>query len=393
MRDIRHGFRSLRRSPATFIAGSAALALGIGLTATMFSVIYGLLIKGLPYDDPSRIAIIKFIDPAHPGVDALVTFGDFAQYRTKQRSFETLAAYTTSTVNVSGGDRPDRVAAASVTPGVLEATRVRPALGRVFDAADAVPSADPAVILSHTVWRDRFAANPKVIGATLRVDGAPHTIVGVMPAGYDFPATTRVWLPLQTNSIASAPGSGPLVYVVGRLRPDASYDNANAELGGLADRFRVLHVPDGSKMHLVVLPFVRASVNPRIYGLLDVMLGAVLLVLLVACANVANLLLDRAVNRTREIGIRTALGASWIDVSALVLRDSARSVMIGLGVGLVLSLGVARIISSELYGASPYDWRTLVALASLLASAGAAATFIPIRRATRVDPVVALRSD
>jgi putative ABC transport system permease protein len=230
LHDVRYGLRSLRLSPGTLLAGSFALALGIGLTTTMFSVIYGLLIKGLPYDEPSRIAVVKFIDPTQPGVDALVPLADLTKYRAQQRSFESLGGYAAATVNVSGGDRPDRVAAARVTTGVLEVTGVRPALGRTFGAADVAVDAPPAAVLSYALWRDRFAADSAALGGTLRVDGRLHTIVGVMPPDFEFPAVTKVWLPLplQADS-ATVRAVGTGVSLVGRLRPEVPYDNANAE--------------------------------------------------------------------------------------------------------------------------------------------------------------------
>jgi putative ABC transport system permease protein len=341
LRDIRHGARSLRRSPGTVIAGSAALALGIGLTATMFSIIYGLLIKGLPFDEPARIAIVKLIDPRQPGVDALVALGDFAQYRAQQRSFETLSAYATTTVNVSGGDRADRVEAARVAVGVLETPRVRPALGRSFGEGDIDPAAPPTAILGHALWRDRFAASADVIGKTLRVNGRPHVIIGVMPQNYEFPYNTRLWLPIQENVAAVAPGQGERVSLVGRLRPEATYDNANAEFSGLTQRLAAVRPPADSDLRIAVLPFVRASINPRVYTLLYGMLGAVFLVLLVACANVANLLLDRAANRTREIGIRTALGASRLAIMRQLLVESGILAAVAAVVGVALAaLGI-----------------------------------------------------
>ncbi|HXT17282.1 MAG TPA: ABC transporter permease [Gemmatimonadaceae bacterium] len=338
LRDFREGFRSLRRSPATLIAGSAALSLGIGLTVAMFSIIYGLLLKGLPYDNPSRIAVVKLIDPREPGVDALIPFGDLAAYRAQQRSFETLGAYSTSTVNVSGGDRADRVQAAEVTVGTIEVTRTAPALGRSFQAADADPSAPPAAILSHSLWRDRFASNPNVVGATIRVDGRPRTIVGVMPDAFEFPYSTRIWLPLQANATVP-PGEGPMVNPVGRLRPDASYENANAEFASLAGRLAAVRPVQDARMRIVVLPFVRASVNPRFYWLMNTMFVAVFLVLLVACANVANLLLDRAANRSREIGIRTALGASRL---AIVRQSLVESSILAIGAAIV-GIAIAQV--------------------------------------------------
>jgi len=357
LRDVRHGARSLRRSPATAIAGSAALALGIGLTATMFSIIYGLLIKGLPFDEPSRIAVVKFIDPRQPGVDALVTLGDFAQYRTQQRSFETLGAYASATVNVSGGDRADRVEAARVTGGVLETAGVPPALGRTFGAADADPAAPPAVLLSHSLWRDRFAANPQIVGSSMRVNGLARTIIGVMPPKYEFPYNTRLWLPFQENTAALAVGQGPSVNLVGRLRPAATYDNANAEFAGLAKRFATARPTMNTHMRMVVLPFVRASINPRVYTLLYAMLVAVLLVLLVACANVANLLLDRAAHRTREIGIRTALGASRLAIVRQSLVESGILAAVAAIAGVALAqLGIVLFNRAVPPSSMPLFW-------------------------------------
>ena len=341
LRDVRQGARSLRRSPVTVIAGSAALALGIGLTATMFSIIYGLLIKGLPVDEPERVAIVKLIDPRQPGVDAPISLGDFAQYLSQQRSFETLAAYSPATVNVSGGDRADRVVAARVTAGVLGTPHVPPALGRLFSEADVAPAAPPTAILGHPLWRDRFASSPDVIGRTLRVNGRPHTIVGVMPPNYEFPYNTRLWLPIQENLAAVAPGQGENVLLVGRLRAEATYDNANAEFTGLTHRLAAVRAAADSNLHIAVLPFVRASINPRVYTLLYGMLGAVFLVLLVACANVANLLLDRAANRTREIGIRAALGASRLAIMRQALVESSILAVVAAIAGIALAqLGI-----------------------------------------------------
>jgi len=356
-RDLRQGARSLRRAPATVVVGSAALAVGIGLTATMFSIIYGLLIKGLPFDEPARIAVVKLIDPRQPGVDALVSLGDFAQYRGQQRSFESVAAYATATVNVSGGDRADRVQAARVTTGVLETPRVRPALGRLFGDADVDPAAPPTAILGHALWRDRFASSPDVVGTTLRVNGHPHTIIGVMPPNYEFPYNTKLWLPIQENLAAIAPGQGEQVSLVGRLRPEATYEGANAEFRGLTRRLAALRPAADSNLRIAVLPFVRASVNPRVYTLLYGMLGAVFLVLLVACANVANLLLDRAANRTREIGIRSALGASRLAIVRQLLVESAILAAVAAIVGTALAvLGILLFNRAVAGSPNPVFW-------------------------------------
>jgi putative ABC transport system permease protein len=357
-RDVRQGARSLRRSPSTLLAGGAALALGIGLTATMFSIIYGMLIKGLPFDEPSRIAIVKRVDPRQPGVDAPVALGDFARYRAQQRSFETLAAYSTDIINMSGGDRPDRVQAARVTAGVFETSRVQPALGRPFGAADFERGAMPTAILADALWRDRFASSPDIIGRTLRVNGRPHTIIGVMPPHYEFPYNTRVWLPIQENLATTPVGQGESVLLVGRLRPEFAYDNANAEFAGLTQRLATLRQAADSNLRIAVLPFVRASINPRVYALLYVMLAAVFLVMLVACANVANLLLDRTANRTREIGIRAALGASRLAIVRQSVVESSLLAAVAAVAGIALAqLGIVLFNRAIVVGSpSPLFW-------------------------------------
>src|SRR5215204_590741 len=192
-RDVRYGVRSLRRSPGTVGAGVAALALGIGLVTVMFSVIYGTLIRGVPFEHGDRIAGIYYADPARE--DDQIPLADFVHYRTAQQSFEALGAYFLGTANVSGGDRPDRIGTARLTAGVFDVTAVRPRLGRTFTPSDNDPAAPATAVLSHAIWRDRYASDSAAIGQTLRVNGRPYTIIGVMPDGFVYPLpSTRVWL-------------------------------------------------------------------------------------------------------------------------------------------------------------------------------------------------------
>src|SRR5688500_2082222 len=197
LRDVRYGLRSLRRSPGTVVAGVAALALGIGLTTVMYSVIYGLLIKGLPFENAERIAVVLHGDPSRE--DDRAPLGSFVRYQAQQQSFEALGAYTLDAANVSGGDRPERVSAARMTQGAFEATAVRAMLGRTFIPIDNEPASPPTAVLGYATWRDRFQSDPDVVGKQLRVNGTPHTIVGVMPERFEFPRETRIWLPMQTD--------------------------------------------------------------------------------------------------------------------------------------------------------------------------------------------------
>jgi len=320
-RDVRYGVRSLRRSPGVFAAGTAALALGIGLTTMMFSILYGTLIKGLPFEDPSRIAYVSYNDPQHGIMDGGAPLGDFQRFAARQHSFESFGGLYRGSATVTGGDRPDRVEIARMTSGVFDILAVRPMLGRVFAARDNEPDAPLTAILGYSIWRDRYASDSAVIGKTIRVSGKAYTVIGVMSETFQFPDAARIWLPLQFNA-SLAPGEGPSLNVVGRLRGGVDYESANAEFRGLMKQLDAERVRPTTERP-VVLPYVRATLPKRVYTLLYAMLGAVMLVLLVACANVTNLLLDRTLGRSREIGIRTALGATRLAVVRQSLVESA----------------------------------------------------------------------
>jgi putative ABC transport system permease protein len=341
LRDVRYGVRSLRRSPGLVAAAVAALALGIGLTTVMFSVIYGLLIKGLPFDDPARIAMIYRVDPTGRGQEDLIPFGDFVRYQSAQRSFVAFGAYSQGAASLSGADRPERVNVARMTAGVFGVTGVRPVIGRTFSPADNAPDAPPTAVLGYAIWRDRFARDPNVANKPVRVSGRAYTIIGVMPEGFEFPTSQQLWLSLQLDPVAVRPGEGTGLIVVARLREGVEYARANAELLGLSRRLATEFADTGA-VRTGAQPFIRARVPLRVYSLLYAMLGAVFVVLLVACANVANLLLDRAANRTREIGIRIALGASRAAVVRQSLVES--SILAGLAAIVGAALAQAGIV-------------------------------------------------
>ena len=232
-RDVRYGIRSLRRSPGTVIAGTAALALGIALTAVMYSIIYGMLIKGLPFERADRIAVVYYADPSRE--DDQVPLADFLRYTQQQRTLSSLGGYFLASANIAGGEQPERVTAVRVTSGTLEVTGVRAILGRTFAPNDNDPAAAPTAVLSYATWRDQFHSDSGVLGKPVRVDGTPRTIVGVMPDGFEFPrAMTRLWLPIQTPTDTLRPGQGPGLTVVGRLRDDIDYDRAQAEFATLS---------------------------------------------------------------------------------------------------------------------------------------------------------------
>jgi len=397
-RDVRYGLRSLRRSPGTVVAGAAALALGIGLTTVMYSVIYGTLIKGVSFEHSARIAGIYYADPARENDQ--IPFADFVHYRKEQRSFEALGAYFIGTANVSGGDRPDRVDAARMTAGAFEVTGVRAMLGRAFTPSDNDPAAPPTAVLSYAMWRDQYPADSGAVGKTIRVNGRPYTIVGVMPEGFEFPLrSTRIWLPLQTDPDTLRPGQGPGLTVIGRLRPLVRFEQAGAEFATLSHQLATELPPGAAERRAVVEPFVRATLPARVYSLLYAMLGAVLLVLLVACANVANLLLDRAVGRTREIGIRTALGASRLAVIRQSLVESSILALLAAVVG----TGIAQagiVMFNRAFTDNPPFWidirlhpPVLLFVLALAIVASLASGLLPAMQSARLDISAILKDE
>jgi predicted permease len=398
-RDVRYGLRSLRRSPGTVIAGTAALAIGIALTAVMYSIIYGMLIKGLPFDGAGRIAFVYYADPARE--DDQIPLADFLRYQQQQRTLLSLGGYFLGSANLAGGDQPERAGAARVTAGLLDVTGVRPILGRAFTPNDNAPAAPPTAILSYATWRDQFRADSGVLGKDVRVNGRPHTIVGVMPEAFEFPnVATRIWLPIQTSADTLRPGQGPGLSVVGRLRANVEYDRAQAEFATLSHQIAKDRAPGTAERRAVVQPFVRGFVPGRVFTLFYAMLVAVMLVLLVACANVANLLLDRAVGRTREIGIRTALGATRLAVVRQSLVESGILAALAAVVGTFLAYGGIVVFNTATIDSQRYFWTDISlhppVLAFVLAMAVAATLvsgLLPAFQSARLDVNTILKDE
>jgi putative ABC transport system permease protein len=338
-RDLRYGARSLRKSPGLMIVATLALSFGIGLTATMWSIIYGAMIKGLPYDEPDNIVALFRTNPSK-GIDRMgVTIHDFADWRAQQKSFEKLGGATCGTVNVSGTERAERFDGCWVTSDFLEIPRVNPVLGRLIRPAEASPGGEQVAVIGYSMWKNRYGGTSDVIGKVIRVNGQPHTIVGVMPEGYLFPNESKIWLPFQADPLTTKRIDGQQIQVTGRIRAGVSMDAANAELDAISRRIEAEHKDTNEGVRGSVEPFVKAYIGKEPQRLLYTMLGAVAFVLLIACANVANLLLDRAAHRTKEIGIRTALGASRL---AVVRQFLAEAVILSM-LGGVLGAGIAQL--------------------------------------------------
>ena len=322
LRDVRYGIRSLLKNPGLTVVSVFALTLGIGLTTTMFSIVYGALMKGLPYPDGDRIMIVNRANPARGITRQSLPIQDYVDYKAQQHDFTELAAMTSGTIVISGDYKAERFDGSWVTANIFTMVGVQPLLGRNFRAGEDSPTGAKVAIISYSNWRDRYNRDPGVIGRQVRVNGVPHTLIGVMPDGFAFPDNDKIWVPLQTDPLATPRGEGQYLQVVGKLKPGVSLDQATVDLSTVAKRLAAAYPEADSGFTARVTPFVDSYIGPQPRQLLFTMLGAVFFVLLIACANVANLLLDRAAHRTKEVGIRTALGASRAAVVRQFLAES-----------------------------------------------------------------------
>jgi putative ABC transport system permease protein len=336
--DFRHGVRMLFKHPGLAAIAIVALALGIGLTATMWSIVWGGILRGLPFEEAERIVHLERSRPSHDIESYGVPASDFAAWQAEARSFEQLGAYSEGTVNVSGGEgRPERFEGGFVTPEVFPLLRVAPLMGRTFTADEARPGAAPVAILGWGIWQSRFGGDPEIIGKTIRANGVAREIIGVMPRGFLFPTNAALWLPKVVDPLAQPWGQGDQFEVVGRLKPGVTREKALEDIGAIAARLATEHPKENDGVTPIVQPFTDEYVGREPKIMLWTMLAAVFGVFLIACSNVANLLLARAAVRTREVAIRTALGASrW----RIVTQHLTEALVLST-VGAVLGTGIA----------------------------------------------------
>jgi predicted permease len=359
----------------------ATLALGIGLTGTMFCLVRGAT-RQLPFDDAARLIHLERTIPSRdlPGVE--VPIHDLVDWRADQRSFDDLAGFYLATADLAApGSRPERYRAAFVSPGLFELLRVAPRLGRSFRRGEDAPEAEPVALLGEGVWRRRFGSDPTVVGRTVRIDGEAATVVGVMPEGFRFPLAEEVWLPLLEDPLRTPQGEGRLLEVVGRLRDGVSLEQARLDLETVAGRLASEHPETHRGVGLVLKPFVEEFVPRQVRLLLWTMLGAVFGVLLVACVNVANLLVAQTLARGKEIAVRAALGASRRRIASHLLAEHLLLAAGGLAGALGFIAVALTVFRAAIAGTDPPFWvqfRIDPAAVAFVAGVAALAEFISV---------------
>ena len=393
--DLRVTLRMLRKQPGFTAVILLTIALGIGANAAIYTLVDAALVRPLPFREPERLLYLS--ETRESSTDRTeASYPDFLDWRAQAPSFEVIEGWDDTNVTISGdgGTEPVRSQGIRTTAGFLPMLGVTPLLGRTFADAEAGPGGAPVVILSEGFWRRRFGGDRQAIGRTLGIDGTARTIIGVLPAGFHFApvGTAEVWFPLDRSAETRAQRFNHWLRVVGRLRPGATEEGARSELATVMQRLGAQYPESNAGRGIAVVP-LRDMIVGDVRPTLLILLGAVVLVLLIACANVASLLLARALARGREMAVRAALGGGRGRLVRQLLTESlflsAAGAVLGVGLGHFALRGLLGVVPESFRLSMPYleqlsvNGRVLGYLAGIAIATGVGFGLVPALAATR----------
>ena len=402
IKDIRFALRGLLKRPAFTAIAVLTLALGIGANTAIFSVVNAVLLRPLPLKDPDRLMVFWHSAPAKGLRHLDLNDALFAYYRERTHTFESLAAYEGGEFALTGNGDPEVVPGAVITFNYFNVLGREPLLGRAFTAHEDSPGNNNVAILSYSLWQRRFGGNPNIVGQSINLDSNPTTVVGVMPPGFDFPdpaeragssGHVQLWVPKGLNPQESSSWN---LLPVGRLRPGATQDDAQKEITALYHDFTAERgvrpgTSDlGASQTTILLPLQRHIVGEVRRPLL-VLLGAIALVLLIACANLTNLLLARAAARTRELAVRQCLGASAFRIAKQTLTESLLLSFFGTALGVLIAVWIVtalkRLVTSQIphIESISVDTRVLLFTVAIMLLTGVLCGVAPAMRAARIN--------
>jgi len=389
--DLRYGARMLLKKRGFTLVAVITLGLGIGANTTMFSVINGMLLRPLPFNDPERL---MHLDEKSPkvGMETMgFSFPDFTDWRARSRSFEEMALYEEDSFTLASGnatERAERIDGARVTASLFPLLGVQTAQGRHFLDEEDKPGSGSSVIIGYGLWRRRFGGDPGVIGRVVRIDGGSVTIVGVMPAGFSFPIKAEIWKPMA--AAYEKERGRHSAYGIGRLKPGVTVETADAEIQAISAAIASEYPQSNKGVEGVVKPWREALLEDA-NELLWLLLGVVGFVLLIACANVANLLLARGASRAGEMAIRSALGAGRRRLIRQMLAESLLLASFGGALGLLIALWSADGMMAVIPEALPpwmkfsIDWRVLAFTLGATAATAMLCGIAPSWQASKTD--------
>src|ERR1700675_1135036 len=396
LQDIRFGLRMLGKKPGFTAIAVLTLALGIGANTAIFSVVYAVLLKPLPYSNPDRLFTAFQANTEQGIAETVCSYPNFEEWRAQNHVFSELAGIDAHQLTLTGRGDPSVVNTSVVTPELFALLDVKPLAGRVFSHQDGEHGAPPVVLVSEDLWRGRFGADPRLIGTSISLDKRPFTVIGIMPAAFRTPFLNNrqeIWIPLVQDPLFSTfmpPRGSHFMAALGRLKPGVSVAQAQAEMDAISARLAAEFPAENNGWTVRLVPLQKEIVGDVRTALL-VLLGAVGLVLLIACANIANLLLTRAASRSKEIAVRTALGAGRARIIRQLLSETAVLGLLGGAVGIALAYWGVKALSSFLPSSLPQmnpvrvDYFVLDFALFLSAIAGVAFGLVPAMFAVNSD--------